>query len=416
MSRPLAIGLYEAAMSLFEPLAPALLRRRARRGKEDPGRLQERLGHASAPRPDGKLVWLHGVSVGESVSLLPLIARIRAERPDLAVLVTSGTVTSAELLAKRLPDGVIHQFVPIDGPKAVDRFLAHWRPDLGVFAESELWPNLILKARARGTRLVLVSARITHKTAENWKKRRAVASLLLGAFDLILPQDPASSRRLAELGAAPGPQLNLKYVADPLPADPAEAGRLRMTAAGRKLVFAASTHAGEERIISDACPRGPMLVIAVRHPDRGAAVAEELGARGRTVTRRGAGDPLSNKADVYVVDTLGELGLFFRLADVVIMGGSFLPGIGGHNPLEPARLSAGVVSGPHVHNFDDVYRDLAAAGGALMAEADALPAAVAELLSDSGMTRAMAKAAQAYAAAQRSDYEAGWALIEERLP
>ncbi len=416
MSRPLALSIYGAAMGLFEGVAPTLLKRRARRGKEDPARIGERLGRASAPRPEGPLVWLHGVSVGESASLLPLVERIRQERPDIALLVTSGTITSAALLKKRLPQGVIHQFVPIDGPKAVARFFDHWRPSLGIFAESELWPNLLLAARGKGCRMALVSARITGHTAKAWAKRRAIAQVLLGSFDLILPQDDASAQRLRDLGAAPGPELNLKYAAAPLPADPAELGRLRMIAAGRKLVLAASTHPGDEMLIADACPKGPMLVIAPRHPSRGRDIAEALAARGRTVGRRAAGEQLSNSADIYVADTLGELGLFYRLADVVVMGGAFSPGIGGHNPLEPARLGKAVISGSSAFNFNDVYRDLEQVDATLIAEPDALSSAIAALLADPATAKAMAAAAETYAQSHAAAFEAGWALIRELLP
>lgn len=416
MSRPLTLSLYELAMSLFEPVAPHLLQRRARRGKEDPARIGERLGQASVQRPEGDLVWLHGVSVGESVSLLPLISRIRAERPDLSILITSGTVTSANLLARRLPEGVIHQYAPIDGPRAVRRFLAHWKPDVAIFAESELWPTLVMRAKANGTRLILASARITAKTAAAWRKRQKVAETLLSAFDLILPQEERSARRLADLGASVGPELNLKYVGEPLPADNAELGRLRMATAGRKVVLAVSTHPGEELIAVHACPKGPLLLIVPRHPERGEALAAEIASVGRTVTRRGAGEALSGRADVYIADTLGELGLFFRIADLVIMGGSFIQNIGGHNPLEPGRLGKGVISGPYVHNFDEVYRDLEVVGGAVMSEAEALPAAVSELLAHPDTVRSMAKAAKTYAEGQSQAFETGWALIRERLP
>jgi 3-deoxy-D-manno-octulosonic-acid transferase len=363
----LPLALYGAATSLLEPFAPAVLRRRARRGKEDLSRITERLGHAGAHRPGGPLVWLHGVSVGETTSLLPLISALQARRPDLRLLVTSGTTTSAALLAQRLPQGVIHQFAPVDAPGAVRRFLDHWQQDLAVFVESELWPNLILAARARGVRLALLSARMTEASAAAWARWPASARTLVTAFGLILPQDEATSARLRNLGAAPGGQLNLKLVGDPLPYDAAELKRLRDTVGGRKVVLAASTHPGEEALIAEALraaapdPAEAMLVIAPRHPDRGPQLAGDLAA-----TRRSAGEPPT--APIHVADTLGELGLFFRLADVVVMGGSFVPGIGGHNPLEPARIGRPILTGPHVHNAADLY-------GELFAEAAAIEAA-----------------------------------------
>lgn len=416
MSRPLSLALYGLATAALEPLAPAILARRARRGKEDTARIAERLGHASLPRPDGDLVWLHGVSVGESLSLLPLIDRIRAERPSLAILVTSGTVTSATLLARRLPAGVIHQFAPVDGPRAVARFLDHWRPGAAIFAESELWPNLILEAQARGVKLALVSARITEHTARGWAARPGAARALLSAFDLILPQDRASAERLSALGAEVGPALNLKYVGTPPPADPAQVKALKAAAAGRKVVLAASTHAGEEEFIAAAQPPGALLIVAPRHPERGEAVEALFRDRGRKTARRSRGETPTAKTEVYIADTLGEMGLLLRLADVAVIGGSFLPGIGGHNPLEPARLEVAAISGPEVFNFADVYAEMAQAGAVTLSSADELSTALSALLADPAAAKAQAAAAKAYADRQTGALEAGWALIRNILP
>jgi 3-deoxy-D-manno-octulosonic-acid transferase len=408
---PVSLRAYRALMTLAEPLAPWLLARRAARGKEDSARLGERLGRTSIARPDGAVVWLHGVSVGESLSLLPVIERIRAETPGTTVLVTSGTVTSANLLARRLPAGVIHQFAPVDGPSAAARFLDHWRPDAALFAESELWPNLILGARARGVKLGLISARITEKTARAWARRPAAARALLGAFDLVLPQDKASGLRLRDLGARPGPILNLKYVAAPLPAS-AE----RLPLAGRRMLLAASTHAGEETLIASAAPAGVLLVIAPRHPDRGAAVEAQIKALGLRTARRSVGEPLTAETEVYIADTLGEMGMLFAQADVAVIGGSFTPGVGGHNPLEPARLGVPAISGPDVFNFADVYAEMAKEGAVTIADADALPSAIAHLLGDDRAAGIQADAARAYADAQAASFDAGWTLVRGLLP
>jgi 3-deoxy-D-manno-octulosonic-acid transferase len=410
------LGLYRAFTTLAEPFAPFILQARARHGKEAPRRMAERLGRSALARPAGPLVWLHGASVGESLSMLPLIDRIRAERPGVTILVTSGTVTSADLLAKRLPVGVIHQFAPIDGPGAVGRFLDHWRPDTGLFVESELWPNLLTQARVRGVRLGLVSARITQHSAEGWAKRPKAAKTLLSGFSLILAQDQASAERLGGLGAVTGPLMNLKYVAGPLPGNDAAAFRIRRLAGARGIVVAASTHAGEETLIAQACPPGPVLVMAVRHPGRGPAVAEELRALGRTVTRRGAGDLITGRTDVYVADTLGEMGLWYRLAQLVVMGGGFASGVGGHNPLEPARLNAPVVSGPDVFNFADIYRDLAARDAVVLTKAPDLAGAIADLMAYPSRRQAMADRARAFAEAQGDAFETGWSLIAGLLP
>lgn len=416
MIRPLPLVLYGAAAGFLEPLAPLALRGRARRGKEDMARLPERLGRPGLARPSGPLVWLHGVSVGEATSLLPLIGALRAARPDLTLLVTCGTVTAAALLAERLPEGVLHQFAPVDAPGAVRRFLDHWRPALAIFVESELWPNLVLGARDRGTRLALVSARITAASARRWARWPASARALVSAFDLVLPQDAATEARLRDLGTAPGPQLNLKRVGQPLPADSAELARLREVAAGRRVVLAASTHPGEEALVAAAFreaapdPSEALLVIAPRHPARGPELARELGA-----TRRAAGE--TPQGQIHVADTLGELGLFFRLADVVVMGGAFAPGIGGHNPLEPARIGRPILTGPHAFNAADVYAEMFAEACAIEAgDAASLARHIRGLLDYPAIARRMGEAALTYAGRQGAALDRALMLLQPLLP
>ncbi|WP_293905279.1 3-deoxy-D-manno-octulosonic acid transferase [Phenylobacterium sp.] len=416
MTTTLPLALYGVATGVLEPFAPAILRSRARRGKEDARRLSERLGRAPRPRPDGGLVWLHGVSVGETTSLLPLIAALRARRPDLTLLVTSGTVTAASLLGQRLPEGVIHQYAPVDAPGAVRRFLDHWRPGLAVFVESELWPNLILAAAARDVLLALVSARMTQASAERWAGWAGSARALLGAFDLILPQDAATEARFRTLGVAPGARLNLKLVGEPLPADPAELARLQAAVAGRKVVLAASTHPGEEAPIAEAFrkaapdPAAALLIVVPRHPDRGPAIARELGA-----TRRGADEAPTGA--IHVADTLGELGLFIRLADVVVMGGSFVPGVGGHNPLEPARIGRPILTGPYAFNAADTYADMVSDAAAIEASDGAtLARHLRGLLHNPAIARRMGEAALAYAGRQGAALDGAMALLEPLLP
>jgi 3-deoxy-D-manno-octulosonic-acid transferase len=400
-----------------------LLRRRARAGKEDPARLAERLGRATTARPDGPLIWLHGVSVGESLSLLPLIAALRASRPQLTLLVTSGTVTSAEVLAKRLPAGVIHQFAPVDGPAAARRFLDHWRPGAALFVESELWPNLIAAAQARGVRLALLSARMTDASAESWSHAPATARALLQAFDLVLPQDAATEARLQGLGARSGPHLNLKLMGDAPPVDPGLLAVLRRGIGGRKVVLAASTHPGEEALIAEAFRQatdgGPpaVLIVAPRHPDRGPAVAADLEARGFTVARRAADQPLEPQTRAYVADTLGELGAFYAAADAVTMGGSFIEGVGGHNPLEAARMGAAVVTGPYVFNAREIYAQMFAEAAAIeAADVVALARHLRGLLDNPTIARRIGEAAATYAARQGRALDAAMALIEPLLP
>lgn len=416
--RPFSLALYAAATRLAEPLAPGLLSRRAARGKEDPARVAERLGHASGPRPPGPLIWLHGVSVGESLSLLPLAQALAATGRTL--LVTSGTRTSAELLATRLPPGVIHQYAPVDAPSAVRRFLDHWRPDAGVLVESELWPNLILAAKARGVKLALVSARMTQASADGWARAPGAARTLLSAFDLILPQEAETEARLTRLGASTGPRLNLKLVGEPLPFDEGELTRLKAAIGPRKVVLAASTHPGEEEIIAAAfraAQTDALLIVAPRHPDRGEPVAKLLTDQGLKTARRGAGEPLGPDTQVYVADTLGEMGLFFRAADVAVMGGSYVPGVGGHNPLEPARLSVAIVTGPHAFNAAAIYAEMFIEVAAIETpDAATLTRDLRGLLTQPLIARRIGEAALTYAERQGAALDEALALLKPLLP
>ncbi|MEE3099147.1 MAG: 3-deoxy-D-manno-octulosonic acid transferase [Pseudomonadota bacterium] len=382
--RSVALGLYLALSRVAEPALRALLARRARRGKEDAARLGERLGRASVPRPNGPLVWLHGASVGESLAALPLIEALRATRPGLGVLMTTGTVTSAAMMADRLPDGAIHQFVPVDAGPAVDRFLAHWRPDAGVWVESELWPALLHGAWASGAGLALVNARVSERSARGWRWAPGMIRGLLMRFDAVLAQDAAIARRLAGLGA---PEDRLR-VAGSLKAGAAPSDRPEVRAAlaaalaGRPCWLAASTHPGEEAAAAEAhrlaAARIPGLIalIAPRHPERGPEIAEALRATGLRVSRRGAGEAPGPGDDVHLLDTLGEMGAWFRLAPVSFVGGSFAP-VGGHNPHEPAALGSAILHGPLVANFAEDYAALRASGGAVEVTG---PAARAEAL------------------------------------
>lgn len=418
-----ALALYRAATGLAAPLAPVLLRQRIRRGKEDPARLGERLGRPGAARPEGRLAWLHGASVGEALSLLPLVERLRRARPELNLLVTSGTTTSAELLGKRLPAGVIHQYVPVDTPGAARRFLDAWRPDLAVFVESELWPNLLTGARARGCRLAALSARMSEGSARNWRRMSGAARELFQGFDLVLPQDDPAAARLTGLGARDDGRLNLKLASDPLPVDPTALEATRKAVTGRPLLLAASTHPGEEEIVleafqgvaSDRAEQRPLLVIGPRHPVRGgeiAARAREMSFSVRLKSQGGA-----QAAEVWVADALGELGLWFRLAASAVIGGSLVPEIGGHNPLEPARLDCPMLTGPHTANWASVFAALDAAGGLQrVSDAEALERAWRYDLDQPGAARRRAERARAVAETGPHDLDRAVERLLELLP
>jgi 3-deoxy-D-manno-octulosonic-acid transferase len=365
---PLALRLYQFASYAAAPVAPRLLARRLERGKEHPTRLGERRGEAGEPRPDGPLIWIHGASVGEMLAVVPLIERLRAR--DFAVLVTTGTVTSAALAEHRLPAGALHQFIPLDTPRYVGRFLEHWRPDLALFVESDLWPNLILQTGQRRVPMLMVNGRLSERSFRRWRRLRGVIAALLKRFDLCLTQSAADAARYGELGA---PQVistgNLKLDVPPPPVDEAKLRQMKLTVGLRPVIAAASTHDGEEAAVIAAhrrlCAKHPALltVIAPRHPERGSSIAETAKAAGFTVGLRSRGEEPKQNIDVYIADTLGELGLIYRLAPIVFMGGSLISH-GGQNPIEALRLGAAVVHGPHVSNFAEIYRTLDDAGGA----------------------------------------------------
>lgn len=420
-----ALIAYRLLTRMLEPLAPRLLDARAKQGKEDPVRVDERLGLTSVGRPAGDLVWLHGVSVGETLSLLPLVERLRKARPDLTVLVTSGTLTSATLLARRLPPGVIHQFAPVDAPGAVAAFLDHWKPSLAVFVESELWPNLILEARRRGVKLVLASARITEKTVEGWRRFPGAVREILSAFDRILPQDETSAARLESLGARIDGHVNLKLSGEAPPHDPAAFTRLSAAIGDRPVVVAASTHDGEEIALVRALDKLAdrlCLIIVPRHPDRTPDITAALTRDGYRFALRSQGRELDRDTDLYVADTLGEMGLFLRLADVVVMGGSFSaslekPPVGGHNPLEPARLGKPAVTGPDMTNWAAVADALVNAGGLIVVQAPwDLPAVLAPLLADEADAKRMGERGRRAAAEAGSGLDRLWDALEPLLP
>ncbi len=411
--RPASLGLYRFATTVASVLAGAWLRGRVRRGKEDPARWRERLGHAGLPRPGGDLVWLHGVSVGESLSLLPLVERLLVDSPETTILVTSGTRASAEILATRLRQPVLHQFAPLDIPDAARRFLDHWRPKVGVFVESELWPNLLLEARARGSRLALVSAKLSDRSLAGWRRAPEAARTLLGAFDMILARDAVAAERFEGLGARVDGLADLKFGAAPLPVDEGRWAEARETLGDRPVLLAASTHPGEEDLILRAfrLARGddqrPLLIIAPRHPDRGEAVESLALAAGFAVGRRGAGSGLGGET-VYVADTVGELGLWFRLASLAVVGGSLATdSVGGHNPLEPARLGCPMIAGPGTHGWP-VYDALETAGATSRVTPDGLAGWFSRAIQRDPALALMAERARAFAEA--GDVEARTAI------
>jgi 3-deoxy-D-manno-octulosonic-acid transferase len=368
------IGAYRLLTRLARPAAPYILRLRERNGKEDPLRKNERLGRPSLPRPSGTVVWIHAASVGETSSILPLIRALHHNRPAAGILLTTGTVTSARFAATRIEPSTLHQYVPLDEPSFVASFLDHWRPDLAIFTEQEIWPNLVLEAARRRIPLALVNARMSDRSFERWRRRPRLANALFSRFSKVLTQSDTLEARFRALGAVKVENVgNLKIDTPPPPVDAGAFAALHDTLGGRPRVVAASTHDPEELAIADAHSRlrtsmpGLVTIIAPRHPDRGEAIATALRARGICVARRSEGELPSRETEVYLVDTIGELGTMYALAPVAFIGGTLIPH-GGQNPIEAVQLGSVVVAGQSRYNFADVFAALDAANGCVTVE------------------------------------------------
>lgn len=399
------LAAYHGLGLIAEPAVRRLLLWRRARGKEHPQRWTERLGHPTRPRPNGVLIWVHAASVGEAVSALALVERILDEQPRSHALITSGTVSSARVIAARLPDRALHQFAPVDLPGVAARFLDHWRPDAALWIESELWPTLIGSIKARKVPMALVNGRMSQSSFRRWSRLPSMAALLLGAFRIVLAQSEADAARLRALGATQVASLgNLKSAAAPLPVDRVDFERMSRALAGARIWVAASTHPGEEEIVAEAHRTirandpGIVTILVPRHPDRADAIAAMLADRGVEAERRSRSGVLRPDA-LYLADTLGEMGLWFRLSRLVFIGGSLVP-VGGHNPLEPALLGAALLHGPHMHNFAELDRDLIERGAARrVGGADDLAAYVIALLATPDDMARMGEAARRYAEA-----------------
>lgn len=398
-SKPFLLRLYTSTLGVGGPTAAwALLNWRLRAGKEMATRIGERRGKPSRQRPEGFLVWVHAASVGELISVLPLIQQL-VDR-GFFVLVTSGTITSARLAAVRLPPEAVHQFVPLDIPRYARRFFDHWRPNLAIFTESELWPNLFAEAEKRAVPMVIANARMSQRSFNRWMKARPVIRHMLESIDLCLAQSNTDGRRLAALGA---PRVetagNLKFDVPPPPVQQQALDRLKNAIFGRPVFLASSTHPGEDEIIVRVHARlkqrarNLLTIIVPRHPERGMDIVEAAQEIGLDADLRTRIELPDWNNDIFVADTIGELGLFYRIADVAFVGGSLVEH-GGQNPIEPAKLGVPILHGPYVGNFVDIYRAFDEAQGALeITDNETFSIAVSGLLADVSTREMMRRAA-----------------------
>lgn len=358
------LKLYRLFSFIAGPLIDLWFLNRKKNGKEDSKRFSERLGHPGFPRPEGSLIWMHAASVGEIMSVLPLITYINEKYADINILVTTGTVTSAKLLDKRLPKKVMHQYVPIDKLPTVLRFLNHWRPDFVLWVESELWPNLIIETHKTGCPMAQINARISKNSFNKWQKCITLANHILESFTINLSQSNEDKDRYTALGSPNAKYVgNLKYDADPLPADPKETGQLVNMIGNRPIWIAASTHFGEEELIAYThkilleTHKNLLLIIIPRHPDRGKEIKNLLDTLELKSSIRSENEMIDEETNIYIANTIGELGIFYRLANIVFMGGSLVEH-GGQNPLEAARLQCSLLTGVYTENFIKIYSEL----------------------------------------------------------
>lgn len=395
---PFLVHAYRSLTRWVAPFAGTILGWRLRRGKEDPVRVGERRGLPSLQRPSGSLVWIHGASVGEVLSIVPVVEYVREQ--GFSVLVTSGTVTAAEMVSRRMPAGTLHQYIPLDAPQFVNTFLDHWQPDLALFAESEFWPNLLIETSSRGIPLVLVNGRLSQRSFMRWKNAKSTARALLSSFDLCLTQDSDIAERLEQLGARRvRPTGNLKFDVLPPPANEFDLQEMKRTIHNRPLFLAASTHRGEDEDVIEAhievMQKVPSLltIIVPRHPERGGEIAHLVQEYQLSPAMRSRNHLPDRGTHIYVADTIGELGLFYRLAPIVFMGGSLIKH-GGQNPIEPAKLGCAMLHGPYVHNFTDVYTALnRQRAAATVTDVHSLAASLMRLLDDPALVQKMAQAA-----------------------
>lgn len=380
------------------PMIGGYIAFRAAKGKEEAGRRRERYGRTTIPRPDGPLVWLHAASVGETSAVIPLIERILSL--GINVVLTTGTVTSARLADERLKGRVIHQYVPLDLKPAVSRFLDHWEPDLAIIAESEIWPMTILELGARRVPQVLVNGRLSDRSFAAWKRRASLAEALFENLAHVVAQSETDAERFRVLGGRPVTVSgNLKVDTNVPPADEKVLARLRREIGFRRTWAAISTHNGEEAIaceVHEAVRRKHpdlLTIIVPRHPERAGALRAMMEAQGLKVVLRSSDAPVTRDTDVYVGDSIGEMGLFLRLTEVAFVGRS-LTAEGGQNPLEPAMLGTAILAGRNVQNFRDAYQRLIKNGGAkLVRDKKMLAGAVGFLLDNPPTRKAMINAA-----------------------
>lgn len=354
------IETYNTLVRLLYPYAiQPYINKRLKKGKEDILRHNEREGNPTKKRPEGKLIWFHGASVGEALSMLPLIHKLLEENPNYNIMVTTGTVTSAELMQKRLPQRAFHQYIPIDNPNFTQKFINHWKPDVALWFEAEFWPSMLGEIKKNKIPLILLNGRIGNKAFRNWKIFKFISKELLSCFNLCLGQSPEDVKRLQKIGAKEALFLgNLKYAGFNPPVDKDKKAEILTQIGQRQIWGVISTHNDEEMQIGkqimwmkENIPN-LLTIIAPRHPQRGMEIQQQLNSIGLKTALRTKEEKIFPETDVYIADTIGEVGIWYDIAPVIFIGGSLIPH-GGQNFIEPCRFQDAVLVGPHTYNFTD---------------------------------------------------------------
>lgn len=429
----LPLSAYQMVTSLLAPLLPFWLNKRVKQSKEDPQRLSERHGQSSYDRPSGKVIWMHAASVGESQMMMPIVNRLLDEHPGHHIVFTTGTCTAADLMVQRLPANALHQYAPADYRKAVIKFLNHWKPNLILFAESEIWPNMILESKKRGIPLALLNARMSQKSIASWGKKPKSAQQIFQSFDKIIAADTPTANGLTWLAGKPHQEIecagNLKDAAPALPFDTTQLKQFKKAVRGRKIWCAASTHEGEEDAIIKAhidirkTHKNALLILVPRHPERTAKIETIIAKNGLDhICYDGKEDfetnpfKISAKTHIVIINAIGLMGLVYRLAPISFIGGSLRPSLSGHNPLEPARLGSAIIAGQYISSFADAYMALLTYNGAKrILHENELSQTVTHLLSHEDERQKLALAAQNYAQGRDAVLDYVWAELTPLL-
>lgn len=360
---------------LIPKLARVISLYRTKQGFEDPNRVKERLGIPSVNRKKGTLIWFHSASIGETLLVLSLIEKASKNFPSQNILLTTQTVSSGEMVTSKLTENVVHQYLPYDVLPGVRRFLNHWQPSVGILVESEFWPVLISEANQQDIPLLVINGKMTHKSFHRWRRFPKFTQALFDKINLFLVQSTEIKSRFSELGVKQDKLIisgQLKQESKPLSHDPEELTNLNKYFQNRQVWVAASTHEGEEEIIAETHVRlssntdnNIQLILVPRYPERGREIAELLSAYGLNSVLRSKGELPGESSTVYIADTMGELGIWYRLAKVSFIGGSLVHR-GGHNPYEPALLGCPIIHGKYYENFSAEYEQLKEQGGSQM--------------------------------------------------